>query len=130
MTIQDFVRDLKISMTAERTDANPAMEGSRDMDHWKVVFRSKAFRGQMTTVFSMGYGHQGAEPKAKDVLDCLASDASSADESFEDWASNYGYDTDSRKAERTYKAVQRSAARLQKFLGDSAYRTLLQCERE
>ncbi len=136
VTLKDFTRAHRISMTAERVSANPNMADSRDMDHWKVVFtRRRSFGGgdrsgqiiaRMTTYFSMGYGHNGAEPRAKDVLDCLASDASSVDqEVFEEWARNMGYDEDSRKAEKVYRACEHGAKRLKKFLGEELYETLL-----
>jgi hypothetical protein len=130
LTLTDFITSAGITMKAERTDHNPTMDDSANMDHWKVTLR--AGRSRMSLVFSMGYGHKGEPPTLSDVLDCLASDASSFDnaQSFEDWADDYGYDVDSRKAEKTYKAVQRSAERLQKFLGESAYNTLLSAERE
>ncbi len=34
---------------------------------------------------------------------------------FEDWASELGYDTDSRKAEKTYKAVYAQWLKIEKF---------------
>lgn len=133
MHMKHFIRVNRITMTAERVDSNPNMD-SREMDHWKVVFRMP-FKDQqrgmsthhtMTTYFSMGFGLKGKEPEAAEVLDCLASDASSVDqESFEEWCSSFGYDTDSRKAEKTYKACQHGAKRLKAFLGDDLYQTLL-----
>lgn len=76
--------------------------------------------------FSQGSGHT-VDPTLADVLDCLASDASGHDNanSFEDWASDYGYDTDSRKAEKTWRAIQRSSEQLKRTLGESAYEELL-----
>jgi len=49
------------------------------------------------------------------------SDAQSVDDArdFEDWCAELGYDTDSRKAERTFRACQRIAERLRQFLGDA-----------
>lgn len=123
LTLEQFIKSAGISMTAERTDRNPNMDDSANMDHWRVVL--KAGRSRLTTYFSMGYGYHGKAPKASEVLSCLASDASSADESFEDWCANYDFDTDSRKAERTYRAVQSSTAKLRKFLGESVFDTLL-----
>jgi hypothetical protein len=66
-------------------------------------------------------------PTLGEVLDCLASDAASVDNarSFEDWASDFGYDTDSRKAKRTYKTCEKQAAKLKALLGDEAYEQLL-----
>ena len=124
VSLEQFITDNRVTMTAERTDSNPAMDDSANMDHWRVTLRCR--RRQMTTVFSMGYGHNGAEPKTAEVLDCLASDANGYDnaQSFEDWAGDYGFDTDSRKAERTYKAMAKSADKIRRLLGDDAY-TLL-----
>lgn len=125
ITLDAFIKANAIRMTAERTDSNPSMSDSKDMDHWKVVLH--AGRSRVTTYFSVGYGHNGKAPEAPDVLSCLADDAAGVTnaQSFEDWCSEYGYESDSRKAERIYKACEHSAAKLHKLLGDSAYETLL-----
>ena len=125
VSIAEFIKSNRIRMTAERTDSNPSMDDSANMDHWKCLLR--AGNSRMTVTFSMGFGHHGAEPKAEDVLDCLSSDAAGIEnaQSFEDWCSEYGYDTDSRKAEKTFKTIEHQAKRLRNFLGDSAYETLL-----
>lgn len=67
-------------------------------------------------------------PKVEDVLDCLASDACEYEGSrdFEDWASEYGYDTDSRKAESIYRIVSEQAKQLRQFLGRDAFRELIE----
>ena len=129
--ISDFVAGNRISMTAEWTDRNPNMPDS-NMDHWKCLLRrigkGSGDRGaRMTVYFSQGYGHNGKEPKVASVLDCLASDASSIENArgFEDWASDFGYDTDSRKAEKTYRTCEHQAKRLRSFLGDDLYDQLL-----
>lgn len=123
-TIHDFIRSAGITMTAERWHENPNMD-DRNMDHWRVKLRAN--RSQFTVYFSQGFGHNGKEPKLTSVLDCLASDAAGYEnaDNFEDWASEYGYDTDSRKAERTFKTVERQSVKLRRFLGESAYQTLL-----
>jgi hypothetical protein len=125
-TIAERIKANGITMKADRTDSNPSMEDFNG-DHWKCVLKMGGKR--MTVVFSMGYGHNGKAPKAADVLDCLCNDATGLDNSsgFEDWCSEYGYETDSRKAERTYKTIERQAKRLKHFLGESfedfAYKT-------
>lgn len=127
MNISEFVTSASITMTAERTYENPNMgtDSHYPMDHWRC--RLTTGRSRMTITFSMGKGHHGKEPTIGDVLDCLASDAACYENagSFEDWCSEYGYDTDSRRAERTYKTVERQSVKLARFLGDSAYQTLL-----
>jgi hypothetical protein len=125
-TIAEFIAAKKITMTVRPTDANPNMDGGRDMDHWKVTLRCSGRR--MILTYSTGSGLRGQPIEASSVLDCLASDAAGVQNArdFSDWCAEYGYDTDSRKAERTYKACQRQAASLQRLLGSTAaYETLL-----
>lgn len=119
-TIQSFVEEHKIRITVEWTDYNPNNPEWNSADHWKVIL--KIGRRQMTTYFSKGYGHHGAEPTAEEVLDCLAQDISGYlnARGFEDWCSEYGYDTDSRKAERIYNVIARQAKQLARFIGDEA----------
>lgn len=119
-------------MTCKRTDHNPNMDHDpkHPMDHWTCELareNQKQFPpfGHMQVTFSMGIGHNGAQPDLPGVLSCLASDASSVEsDDFEDWCSELGYDTDSRKAERTYKACKAEAVKLEKFLGREAFQTL------
>lgn len=127
VTIAEFVRRNGITMTAERTDHNPNMD-SVDMDDWKCVLRrGKEGRKRMTVYFSQGYGHNGKAPDLTSVLDCLASDSSMIENAptFEDFANEFGYDLDSRKAERTFKACEHQAKRLENFLGEELYQELL-----
>lgn len=69
-------------------------------------------------------------PDLAGVLECLASDASGYDSAldFDDWASNYGFDTDSRKAEQSYRVTGDQSKRLRHLLGDAAYAELLAIE--
>ena len=124
VTIGRFVQVNRISLTAEMVGRNPNMDGSENtMDNWKCVLRRPGH--SMTIYFSKGFGHNGKRPEAAEVLDCLASDASSAGESFADFCSNCGYDEDSRKAERIYKTIQHQGGRLNNFLGSTRYEELL-----
>lgn len=52
------------------------------------------------------------KPTLADILYYLQSDAAIASESFDDFCSNCGYDTDSRKALETYLACQKSGTDL------------------
>ena len=67
-------------------------------------------------------------PALRDVLNCLADDASSYENcrGFEDWAGDYGYDTDSRKAKATYDAIEKQSADLRRALGLDLYRHLIE----
>lgn len=124
-SLNEFVKENKISIKVEWVDNNPNMADDFKGDHWKVVLRIN--KRQFTTYFSKGYGHNGAEPQVNEVLDCLASDAAGYDNArdFEDWASEYGYDTNSRKAEKIYNTIAKQAKKLEAFLGSDLYQKLL-----
>lgn len=120
MTIlQKFCAENKIRAKVESADDNPNMDAKdkRSMNHYRVTLRRGDRR--MTVPFSTGMGWT-REPDAADVLNCLISDASgflSACD-FEDWCSEYGYDTDSRRAERTFKLIDKQTTKVRNFLGE------------
>lgn len=76
---------------------------------------------------SIGAVKRGAkiEPDACDVVNSLILDAGVIYcGSFEDWASEYGYDTDSRKAEAIYRACLELALKMRAGLGDACMASL------
>jgi hypothetical protein len=102
--------------------------GSR---HWRVVLKRwepdnyTPHRRQLTVYFSQGPAIE-QELTAEDVLDCLASDWAGWDQAhnFGEWCMDYGYDTDSRKAEAIWRELGRQAAQLERFLGAALVREL------
>jgi hypothetical protein len=67
----------------------------------------------------MGWGHvdkfgRPKPPKIEDVMYSLLADSYAASGTFAEFCSEYGYDTDSRKALDTYTACQENSARLRK----------------
>lgn len=100
----------------------PDFEG----DHWKVTLRRNGPRRSMTVPFSRGYAIS-REHDGKEVLSCLLSDAISIQGcDFEDWCCELGFDSDSRKAHRSYKATERQSAKLRRFLGEDLYEVLME----
>lgn len=59
-------------------------------------------------------------PLLRDVMHSLLMDSSAIDHpNFESWAADYGYDTDSRKAEQTYRACLAIGLALRAALSDA-----------
>lgn len=59
-----------------------------------------------------------------DVLNafrCFVDDALCGSETFEDFCSEFGYNEDSRRAEKTWKACKRSLAKLQRIYPGDLY---------
>ncbi len=94
---------------------DPLPEGYGSGAHsWEVVLK---YQGRLlTTPFFTGSAI--GEVTAADVVSSLFLDSQATGVSFEDWCSDFGYDTDSRRAEATFKACQRSADKLYKLLRD------------
>jgi hypothetical protein len=124
-TLAEFLTAHPIRMMTTRTETNPHMKDARNMHHYRCSLRTDSGRS-LSVPFSMGMAHT-TSPTAEDVLDCLASDSAGVEnsKSFEDWCGEYGYDSDSRSAERTYRACVKQAAGLKRLLGEAAYDELL-----
>ena len=127
--MKKLARKIGLRIESEMVGENPSNPDWTDAYHYKVTLYRNNPRRQLTTHYSMGYAHC-YEPVAVDVLDCLISDASSIDYAmgFEDWAADFGYDTDSRKAERIYKACESIGHKVKKFLG-SQWDAAMEAER-
>lgn len=63
-------------------------------------------------------------PHAADVLHSLLMDSDAVGQSFESWCSEYGYDSDSRKAEAIYHACQANADKLARVIKPETLREL------
>lgn len=89
-----------------------------DDDRPRFVFKMKLIRGRKSYTFHFGQSIVNGDrrPKMYDVLSCLQKwDCGT----FENFCYEYGYDTDSRKAERTYKAVCKEYKAVVRLFGDS-----------
>ena len=75
-----------------------------------------------------GFRHDRAKPILPDALDVIYSlvmDSSVLDAGgFENWAADYGYATDSRSAESTYRACLDIALKMRGAIGESGLETL------
>lgn len=123
-TLTQFVKENKIRIKIDYADSNKNVPDWKDANHYKITL--KKGNKTLSTYFSQGYGIT-EEPTTEDVLNALASDSSGIENarSFEDWASEYGFDTNSRKAERIFHICEKQADKLKNFLGDVLYNELL-----
>ncbi len=105
-----------------------ATEGAPDVDFepndwratatgWTVKLRYG--KTSLTVPFWQGSAHE-KPPTAADVISCLLSDTVNVENArdFEEWARDLGFDTDSRKAKKTYNQCERIGRRVRALLGD------------
>lgn len=127
ITLDQFIEEQQLVMSVRAVRRNPHMQEQLPRNfECTIAFEGRGYHEPLTVYFSQGSAHK-KPPTLAEVLDCLASDASGVDnaQSFEDWASEYGYDTDSRKAEATYRICEKQAQELKALLGQDAYTQLL-----
>lgn len=98
----------------------------RDVQDGKPV-QQKYFMGRTLHLVAMVKElSEPMPPTLEMVLDSLALDADgwTNTRDFASWCDDYGYDTDSRKAEAAYKACGETAKGLRFLLGEDAYNEL------
>lgn len=125
MNYSEFASNYSVSCKIQPISSRPDnLMSDQPMFHYKV--RIGCGRRSFGLYFSTGTSWT-KQPVIDDVLNSLASDAAGYEnaQSFEDWAAEYGYDTDSRKAEKIYRTVKRQAEQLKRTIGDEAYNDLL-----
>ena len=127
ITLDQFITEQQLVMSVRPIKRNPHIQEQMPRNfECTIEFEGRGYHEPLTVYFSQGSAHK-KPPTLAEVLDCLASDASGVDnaQSFEAWASEYGYDTDSRKAEKTYNICVQQAQELKILLGQDAYNQLL-----
>jgi hypothetical protein len=132
-TIQQFIQERQLLMDAKRIGKRPDRAGDqydKSAFHYKVNIYMNGLTG-FDIYYSMGSAHvddsgRPKYPELPDVLDCLASDYSSYKNAldFEDFASEFGYDADSRKAEAIYNSLEELTIKMEDLLGEAACQEL------
>lgn len=123
-TLAQFTEKHPIKFSAREVCERPDNLMSESTYHFQCKLVGPQHR--MSLYFSLGAACS-IPPTLEEVLDCLASDASSYENAkdFENWARDYGYSEDSRAAEKVYRAVKRSSEQLKRVLGETDYQELL-----
>lgn len=106
-----------------RIHSRPFTEDTGDQWHASAahyVVTIACEKRTLTTFYSTGALRKD-KPGLSDVLGCLVSDARSADQTFAEWCSDLGYDTDSRRALATHEACVRTRAALLTLIGSREY---------
>jgi hypothetical protein len=93
----------------------PSWDENRQCNHFIVTFRKGTRRVSFDFFDSISNFEKGIEElDAYSVLSCCSSELY-CPETFEEFCNEFGYDNDSRQAEKTFKALSKFSAKLQKF---------------
>lgn len=113
-TFEGFVAINDIKMTVSTVPNDRA----KNMNWWNCDI---SYNGNSET-FKYGIGDALSEvPNLKNVLESLQSDASAAVATFEDFCSDFGYDSDSREAEHIYNGCHANRNKLNDLFGDEKF---------
>lgn len=121
---EDFISEHGLKFRATRTKANrcPLWDDNRCAhgDEYQITVSRGGASGRLSFRFwnSLNDAQNGKSPTAYDVLTCVASD-SHTPETFADFCGEYGYDEDSRKAGKTFKAADTLARRIRAFFSEA-----------
>jgi len=98
---EKFLKETKTSFKAKDYKFDLYFPNDKDArEIYKITLRNS--KGSYTFTFGQSIANCGQEPTAYDVLAGLTSYDIGT---FEDFCGEFGYDIDSRTAEKTYKAV-------------------------
>ena len=128
ITLEQFITKHGLLFSCKHVNSRAdGLMGDSGMRHFRCSI-SNVGTVSFRFYFSQGSAHMKT-PTLADVLNCLADDAGGYENArngaFESWASEYGYDEDSRKAEKIFRAIERQAEQLERILGRLAYEELL-----
>lgn len=135
MNIQEFLEKHPLKIESVKLMARSGGnkdDWSKGASHYQIKISDNSMlhprkMETFVTEYSMGSALKG-KPKLEDVLESLSMDISSADDTFESFCDNCGYDTDSRKAFQIYEACQVIAKDLTALLGRQGIEDLLNVE--
>lgn len=113
----DVVRDLGITAHCVEGARKPPTDTSwKPARSWTVTLVRAATYKFVVDFYG---GAAATAPSAADVLASVVSDAAGVEErTFEEWADDFGIDTDSRRGEKIYNACKALAPEVRAFLGE------------
>lgn len=118
----DFLKETKTRLSVKWMLYGKYFNDDKECRH---IFRVTLKNSHCQYSFNFGQSiiSDATPPTAYDILACVQKyDVGS----FEDFCSGFGYDTDSRKAEKTYKAVCKEYAGISQLFSESEIMEKLQ----
>jgi hypothetical protein len=120
----DFLskHEITFSFKLANTKVPNWKDDSRPVNHFIVTFKKAGKKMSLDFFDSIHNFQKGVtELRAYDALTCCSSELHCPD-TFEDFCSEYGYDNDSRSAEKTFRALKKMSDKLQKFFDNQEIR--------
>ena len=109
-----FAKDHNVKLRILDCEYKPYFDTDKES---RYVFKCRLSRGKKSYTFNFGQSIRNGskEPEMYDVLSCLEKTDVGT---FQDFCDEFGYDTDSKRAERIYKAVVKEYKAVERLFGD------------
>lgn len=91
------------------------VDWDKEHDHYRFPVTISKDGQSMRVMFTQSLAQGSNPPDEYDIITCLAKDDPG---SFENFCSDFGYDTDSRSAEKTYRAVKTEWKKVLRVFGE------------
>ena len=112
----DFLKETKTSFEAVFETYGKHFDDDKESRNiYKITLKRNGKQFSFNFGQSINDTNAGIDPTAYDVLSCLTKYDPG---SFDDFCSDFGYDNDSRKAEKTYKAVVKEYNKVNAMFND------------
>lgn len=123
VSLDDFIAQHQITAVIDAGAPKGSKSLGRDMNPWTVTL---VVPDGGTLVIPFFTGLALGEPEVRDVLECLALDSSTYENTgnLVDWAEELGFEN-IREAVETFQAVERQAQGLRMLLSTDVYEQLL-----
>jgi hypothetical protein len=116
-TLKNLCKVMKVRINGEaKTPYEKQNTWQKDSNSFNLTLQYKG--KSLTLDYWQGTGIY-TPPTTHGVMECLLSDYSCAQDSFEDFCDNCGYSNDSLSALKVYKSCIRLSKKLVKFLGNN-----------
>ena len=119
-----LINNIKLSLTrTDYTEEDYKDEWKKTANKYKarIIYNNKK---SMTIIYYTGNGWK-KDPVLEDILGSILLDVTYLDYGFEDFASELGYDPDSRTAEKIYKDIQKQAKKINRIFSKEEQEELL-----
>ncbi len=116
--LEALCAQLEVSMSYVDRGIHIEKDANHPWEHHAYTVKVTRGAESFETTYKQGMAHEDA-PSLVAVVACLMSDARAGElGSFETFCGEYGYDTDSRRAESTYNACRDTSAAMRRLLGE------------
>lgn len=117
MNVSEWIKANGVTMTTRRLKGRTDGLMEDSASHWRCTLKNPGTE-PLVLEYSMGSAYTTA-PEIAQVLGCVIDDVQGLENTwtFDGWCGEYGYDLDSRKAEKIYQAVEKERQDLAMFAG-------------